>query len=1064
MIQGEQPVDVRIGYVYGGMYTVPVDFATGFGAWSSDGSPVSVRRQVSLWKPWRGTLGQVVALPLGLGGWTLSAHHIYDPIGRVLHFGDGRRRRADALASVIATVAGSGCGGCTLGDGGPAAQASLDTPSGVAIGPDGSVYISDTFHHRVRRVALDKTISTFAGTGVAGGAGNGGPATQAQLHVPRGLALAPDGSLYIAEQGGNRIRRVGPDGVITTVAGTGAYGYGGDNGPATQAMLRAPFSLAVALDGTLFIADSNNHRIRRVGTDGVITTVVGDGVYGYAGDNGPAALARLWEPRGVVAVPDGGILVVDHNNQRIRRVDPTGIITTVAGTGAQGFAGDEGPATLAELHNPTAAALGPDGTLYIADAVGYRLRTVGWDGIIRSIAGTGALYGAIREGVIAGGAEIGAVGQIAVGPDTGIYVAETHPVVNRVRRIAPPPLPGVGASEVAIPSEDGQEAYVFTGLGKHLRTLDTRTGATIQEMIYDGAGRLLGIEDADGDMTAIARDSAGNPVAIQGPFGQTTQLSVNADGYLETVTNPANEKVTLSYGAEGLLTGMMDALHREHTFTYDPTGRLLKDEDPANGSKSLTRTAVPGGHSVTVTTALGRATIYSRQGAGMQALGRAIGLPNGLTGASVVGPGGQVTTTVPDGRVLTSMPGPDPRFGMLAPFLKAETLTTPGGRVLSIARSRTASLLDPQDLLSFAAITETTTVNGKSFLDVFTKSTRTLTRTTPEGRQLTMTLDSLGRVVQLAVPGVLPVELSYDAHGRLETIAQGPRTATRAYRPDGFLDSITDPLDQVEVYTPDAVGRVLEVLRPDGETVALEYDAVGNVKWVTPPGRPAHGFGYTPVDQRSLYDPPPLAGGPTPTSWGYDLDRKLAEVTRPDGVTMTYVPDPAGRLSAITCPGGQVTRSYDPATGKLTGLRGRPVLHWRSAMMAICSRTWTRGGTICRAHGSRTWAGRRSPGVTQRAIPRRPRTPLDVRAASTVMRSDADGPYSSRPSSPGTISAGADRSADLLQSDAPPSGGHSTHSRRSPRATGRTYGALVVMDAATASPLPASSGSPTTRS
>jgi RHS repeat-associated protein len=162
----------------------------------------------------------------------------------------------------------------------------------------------------------------------------------------------------------------------------------------------------------------------------------------------------------------------------------------------------------------------------------------------------------------------------------------------------------------------------------------------------------------------------------------------------------------------------------------------------------------------------------------------------------------------------------------------------------------------------------------------------------------------------------------YDADGRLETIAQGPRTATRGYRPDGFLDSITDPLDQVEIYTPDVVGRVLEVLRPDGETVAFDYDAAGNVESVTPPGRPAHGFGYTPVDQRSLYDPPLLAGGPTPTSWGYDADRKLAMETRPGGGTVTYVPDAAGRLSAITFPGGQVTRSYDPATGKLTGLSG----------------------------------------------------------------------------------------------------------------------------------------------
>jgi sugar lactone lactonase YvrE len=234
-------------------------------------------------------------------------------------------------------VAGCTGGGCALGgDGGPAKNASLSTVSGVAVAPDGSVYLTDTGQSRVRKVAPNGTISTIAGNGTSGGAGDGGQATLAQLQTPRGLALGPDGSLFIAEQGGHRVRKVAPDGVISTVAGTGVAGSSGDGGPAAQAMLSGPFGVAVGLDGTLYIADTVNHRIRRVGTDGVITTVAGDGTPGFAGDDGPATLAKLREPRGLTVERDGALVLVDTENHRVRRVDANGTIRTIAGSGAQG--------------------------------------------------------------------------------------------------------------------------------------------------------------------------------------------------------------------------------------------------------------------------------------------------------------------------------------------------------------------------------------------------------------------------------------------------------------------------------------------------------------------------------------------------------------------------------------------------------------------------------------------------------------------------------------------------------------------------------------------------------
>jgi len=774
----------------------------------------------------------------------------------------------------------------------------------------------------VRWVSPDGTITTFAGNGAPGGAGDGGPATQAELQMPRGLAFGPDGSFYIAEQGGNRVRRVRPDGTITTVAGTGAPGFSGDGGPATQAELRHPFSVSVAADGTLYIADTDSHRIRRVGTDGIITTAVGDGTAGSEGDGGPAALAKLREPRGVVALADGGLLVVDTGNHRLRRVTANGIITTMAGTGVAGVSGDEGPAVTARIKGPMAATATPDGTVYLADDYGYRLRKIGSDGIIHHLAGTGSCC-TLAEGVLADGATLANAGQIALGPDGALYVAEMLTPSGRLRKITPTPMAGVAHGELMIPSEDGREAYVFSGLGRHLRTLDARTGVALLTMQYAADGVLTAIQDADGDAVTLSRDAAGHPTAITGPFGQTTTLTVNADGYLETVTNPANEGLTLSYGNGGLLAGMTDALGRSHAYAYDAMGRLVLDTDPAGGSKALASSVVPGGRSVTVTAALGRATTYAIEHPGTAMPTRAITLPSGLTGTANPGPAGAVTTTLPDGRVMSWSAGADRRFGMLAPFRKTESVTTPGGLAWSLERSRTASLLDPADVMSFASLEESTTINGKTFLNVFIKSTRTLTRTTPAGRQVTTTLDAQGRVIQVALPGVQPVQLAHDAHGRLETLSQGARTVTRAYGAGGYLASITDPLGRVEGFVVDPVGRMLEAIRPDGESVLYGHDAAGNTLSVTPPGQPAHVFGYTAVDQRASYDPPPAASGAvTPTMWEYDLDRKLEAVTLPGGITLTHARDAAGRLTQVSFPGGSVTRSYSPVTGKLVSITG----------------------------------------------------------------------------------------------------------------------------------------------
>jgi uncharacterized protein (TIGR03437 family) len=432
----------------------------------------------------------------------------------------------------IATVAGNGLQGYS-GDNGPAVNAQLNSPYGIAVDSAGNLYIADTENNRVRKVA-NGVITTIAGNGTQGFAGDNGPATSALLTYPEGIAVDSAANLYIADSGNSRVREVA-NGVITTVAGGAIAGFSGDNGPATSALLTYPEGVAVDSAGNLYIADPGNFRIRKV-ANGVITTVVGGGT--PVGGSGPATSAQLVSPSGVAIDSAGNLYVADADGNRVWKVS-NGVIAAVAGNGIQGFSGDGGPATAAQLNFPLGVAVDSTGDLYIADANNQRVRKV-TNGVIATVAGNG-MQGFSGDNGLANTAQLNLPVGVAVDSSGNLYIADAQN--NRVREV----VNGVIAT---VAGSGGSGFAGFSGPATGVR-LDNPSAVAV-----DAAGNLyisVGLYESNvlkvsnGAVTVVAGDlsdgfSGDNGPATSAQLWSPGGVAVDSAGNIY-ICDPTNQRV-----------------------------------------------------------------------------------------------------------------------------------------------------------------------------------------------------------------------------------------------------------------------------------------------------------------------------------------------------------------------------------------------------------------------------------------------------------------------------------------------------------------------------------------
>ena len=888
----------------------------------------------------------------GLGGWSISSHHTYDPGNGVVHLGDGTDWRADALGATTRTVLG-GSGppmGSPAAEGKPATAVNPDYLSGVTRGPDGTTFVSTWFNeHGIFRAGADGKLRRFAGKystatdplvkrneEIAPPSGDGGPALQATLGGdPVALAVGSDGSLYFAltfSYPRGLIRKVAPDGTISTVAGSTdpSVGFHDDVG-GRETVVTDPQALVAAADGSLYWTErpqstnSFKGRVRRLSPSGRVETVAGGGTDNAADDQDlgagePARDADFNVATGLALGPDGSLYFALPFEHIVERVAPDGLIHRFAGNHTTAYGAPEYglPATATELGNPTGVAVGPEGEIYIRhDEAGLPsaslISRVTAAGVVEPIAGLPrgtCAYGNSKDGEQATRTCIENGYGLMVDPDGAVAYRDGRYQVRRVE----PALAGFGRSSFAVPSADGSEVWEFAADGRHLRTVDGVTGTTIQRFTYDGAGRLTGIVDRDGNVTSIERAADGTPQAIVAPGGQRTTLSLQGGGLLAGVTDPLGRATALTYHAGGLLATLQRPEGGTSSMTYGAQGRLVRDVDPDGVVTTLDRTESDSVVKVDVAVG-GRTTTYRLDALANGDHERTTTRPGGAVTKLVVKPDGTKVRTDPDGTTTTVEPATDPRWGNRVVVPGKQTVHTPGGKEQVLTWSRSVSLTDALDPFSVTSMTVAVTDAATGGRSDWTYSSglaanaddQTMTVRSPEGRASTTTLDHLARATKIVpAAGITPIVIAHDDRGRITSATQGTAATTFAYDARNRIVQRTDAAGGSIGYAYDLADRVTEVKLPGGATYAFAYQSDGGQTITTPAGR-TFAAGRTAAGRDRTFRP---AGQSSTYERSYGAGRELLKTALPSGAEELLGYDGAGRLTSGADPQAQRTYSY----------------------------------------------------------------------------------------------------------------------------------------------------------
>jgi YD repeat-containing protein len=822
---------------------------------------------------------------------------------------------------------------------------------------------------------------------------------QAPLTGLNDLAVGPDGSVYFVhagEYGNPVVLRADPNGIVHRVIGSGferdSYIPFFEGSPARDTAFWRMNSVAVAPDATIYVADewegsdgTPSAVVMAVGTDGSMYTAAGrtDGQLPEGYDGQRATQVRLAPVHSLAVGPDGDLFFTNFNCT-VYRIDKTGVLRREVGddhcSGNEGFIRNGSEARTTRMPAITDIAVDHSGILYLGTMHGNiffvdsegRLRTIGGNDEGGSCAFQGFGVPLPRRGCedpapnsVAVGTLSPPIASMAFGPDDRLYYSTKDLI-----KVIEPQSPETDVSDLLVPSDDGNEIYVFDPVGRHKETRSALTNAVLRTFTYDSAGLLVGVIDANGNATQIERDAGGHLTGIIAPFGQRTELAENTDGYLSEIgPDPTHSHYRFTYHDEGgLLATMIDPRDQLHSYEFD-NGKLSEDSSPDQRVVTLSGSEVDGVQTVDVDeTDGGRKTFvtdYSEPGA----VTTTVRFPDGSENVMVQRADGSAEQTFADGTSIVIKTSPDPVFGILSPE-QSTTVTLPSGLTNTRVTDASITLTDPTDIFSWTQRTTTETINGEPTVVTLDKPSRTTVVTTPEGRTSTIERDDQGRPTAISIPGLHSIAYAYDNRGRLHTMSRGSGSDARTtilsyfaadplapYR-EGFLKSISGPLEgAVTSFERDEVGRPTLINRPDEESIEFAYDAVGNITTVAPPDRPAHSFGYTPADLIESYSAPAPDAGESAavTSYTYTRSRDIASITLPGGRGIEVVHDPVlPRPIQKTTTDTSYGFSYD-ASGRISALSRQDTLGNHSLTLGYdgpLGTVSTRSGDASLVHGT----------------------------------------------------------------------------------------------------------------
>ncbi len=734
---------------------------------------------------------------------------------------------------------------------------------------------------------------------------------------------------FIARAGGEQLRVYARDldGQVSAIAGNGQSACSSlavDGAPALSVPLGEPSAVVEGPGGALYIADRACHRVYRLAPDGRLEPHVGTGQARDSGDEGTARAAAVHGPQDL-AMDKFGILYIATAGARVRDVEPGGIIRTIAGTGQVGDAPDHALANQAALGARLRLAAQSNGRLSILDIDNRKVREVGLDEILRTVAGGGdesGLAAGYESTQVTLPADLAAIAYLPhKGNTPALFMARQDGSVWGVLspfRVLP------GQTEVKILSGGGIDHYSAI-TGKLLRTTDYHTGAELRRIRHDGHGRLVEIRDLAGP-TVFERAGNGQLTGIVSPKGERTTIAMNSAGQVQAITNPAGERWRIAYepGRPYLISAITDPEDRATTYVYDDLGQFKSETDPEGGG--WTRSLI-GLEQYRMQSAEGVGIDYTIRRGGPRQQQVITHYPDGSETEAVVDKTRSAYRSA-DGSTVTTDTRPRPWYGSQAPYPARTVARTPGGLETTV----TTELAETRDGDRLVSASVQVTVNGaQTWTSSYDGTTRTAQTTSPAGRSSQSALDEQGRPLWQRLPEAGELSYAYRDDARLEAITHtaengiDQRTWTFAYDLRGDLAQITDPRGQSVSLSNDLLGRPTQVTEPGLRTTGYTYDKAGSLIGLTPPGKPTHNFETDSKGRLTEYTPPEVPGTATNRTWAFDKDGRFTERrdSSGEGITQAYDPVTGQPTRSDQQPGHSTVPAFD-AAGRLKTLTHAP--------------------------------------------------------------------------------------------------------------------------------------------